>query len=124
MMSDAARLAGGAAKSRASGDAISPATPEPADAREEDEGEGPCNDEDSVAEGSPRLPPELPDEVVERIIRHALGDHADRWSLGERFRTPPARGQPRPFRQPRGSWESGGATWWTSCASTSWWTRR
>ena len=36
-MSDAARLAGEAAMSRASGDAISPATPEPADAREGEE---------------------------------------------------------------------------------------
>ena len=111
VMSDAARLAGEAAMSRASGDAISPATPEPADAREGEEREGPCDDEDSVAEGSPRLPPELPDEVIERILRHALGDHADRWSLGERFRTPPARGQPRPFRQPRGPLRLVGKRW-------------
>ena len=111
VMSDAARLAGEAAMSRASEDAISPATPEPADAREGEEREGPCDDEDSVAEGSPRLPPELPDEVIERILRHALGDHADRWSLGERFRTPPARGQPRPFRQPRGPLRLVGKRW-------------
>ena len=36
-MSDAARLAGEAAMSRASEDAKSPATPEPADAREGEE---------------------------------------------------------------------------------------
>ena len=101
-MSDAAKLAGEAALSRAFGRVTLRTPPQPSDARQ-GEGSGSRADDEGSGDAcrSPRLP-ELPDEVIERIIRHALGDDADRWSLGERFRTPPARGQPRPFRQPRG----------------------
>lgn len=101
-MSDAAKLAGEAALSRAFGRVTLRTPPQPSDARQ-GEGSGSRADDEGSGDAcrSPRLP-ELPDEVIERIIRHALGDDADRWSIGERFRTPPARGQPRPFRQPRG----------------------
>ena len=102
-MSDAAKLAGEAALSRAFGRVTLRTPPQPSDARQ-GESSGSRGDEKEGSGDARRSPwlPELPDEVVERIIRHALGDDADRWSLGERFRRPPARGQPRPFRQPRG----------------------
>lgn len=101
-MSDAAKLAGEAALSRASGRVTPRTPPQPSDARQGEGSGSRADDEGSGAACRSPRPPELPDEVIERIIRHALGDDADRWSLGERFRTLPARGQRRPFRQPRG----------------------